>query len=323
MVSVIIPNYNHAGYLNQRIDSVLNQTYQDIELIILDDVSKDNSREVIEQYSSHPKVSNIVFNDVNSGGTFKQWDKGIALAKGEYIWMAESDDYADSTFLESMMGMIEENPEIGLAYCGSQLVDETGVDVGEIVRHVKPNTNGYYVNSGYDECMDYAFFTPIIPNASGVIFKKSKYYEVDQSYKTFKICGDWQFWIDIAYDNYIAYLPKKLNRFRQSATSVSRSAERKDTLTIFALEKLRIARYVAGKTQHTIPFKARVKYVNVYLYEVLLESSRKRIFLSRVDVGFITKSMFAFTYLTPLLFVNALARITWRAVMMVVRKLVR
>ena len=56
-VSVIIPNYNHAPYLKERIDSVLNQTYQDFEVIILDDCSPDNSVEVIEQYRSNPHVS--------------------------------------------------------------------------------------------------------------------------------------------------------------------------------------------------------------------------------------------------------------------------
>lgn len=106
MISVIIPNYNHAPYLKQRIDSVLNQTYTDMEVIILDDKSTDNSIEIIEQYRSHPKVVQIELNKQNSGTTFKQWQKGISLAKGEYIWIAESDDYADETFLEKVVGSI-------------------------------------------------------------------------------------------------------------------------------------------------------------------------------------------------------------------------
>ena len=56
-VSVIIPNYNHAKYLKQRIDSVLNQTYQDFDVIILDDSSTDESKTIIEQYRDHPKVN--------------------------------------------------------------------------------------------------------------------------------------------------------------------------------------------------------------------------------------------------------------------------
>lgn len=84
-VSVIIPNYNHALYLKQRIDSVLNQAFQAFELIILDDCSTDNSREIIEQYRDNPKVSQIIYNQENSGSVFKQWIKGIELCQGDYI----------------------------------------------------------------------------------------------------------------------------------------------------------------------------------------------------------------------------------------------
>ena len=99
MVSVIIPNYNHASFLKQRIDSVLNQTYPDFEVVILDDCSTDNSKSIIEQYRGHHKVNNIVYNNINSGSSFQQWKKGIDFAKGEWIWVAESDDYAHENLL--------------------------------------------------------------------------------------------------------------------------------------------------------------------------------------------------------------------------------
>jgi glycosyltransferase involved in cell wall biosynthesis len=67
-VSVIIPNYNHGKYLKQRIDSVLNQTYQHFELIILDDCSTDDSVAIIEAYRGHRKVKKIIYNDKNGNG---------------------------------------------------------------------------------------------------------------------------------------------------------------------------------------------------------------------------------------------------------------
>ena len=78
-VSVIVPNFNHAPYLAQRIDSILAQTFADFELILLDDCSTDSSREVIERYREHPKVAHIVVNERNSGSTFAQWRRGLAL----------------------------------------------------------------------------------------------------------------------------------------------------------------------------------------------------------------------------------------------------
>ncbi|MDO5340840.1 MAG: glycosyltransferase family A protein [Bacteroidia bacterium] len=71
LVSVIIPNYNHARYLDQRIQTVLNQTYQNFEVIILDDKSTDNSLEVIAKYKVNPHISQIVINEQNSGSPFK------------------------------------------------------------------------------------------------------------------------------------------------------------------------------------------------------------------------------------------------------------
>lgn len=97
-VSIIVPNYNHSKYLNQRLDSILNQTYQDFEVILLDDVSSDNSVEILQAYSKHPKVSHLIVNEQNSGNTFKQWQKGIALAKGTFVWIAESDDFCEPHF---------------------------------------------------------------------------------------------------------------------------------------------------------------------------------------------------------------------------------
>jgi glycosyltransferase involved in cell wall biosynthesis len=103
LLAVIIPNYNHAPYLEQRIESVLKQTFQDMEVIILDDCSTDNSKNIIERYRNHPKVSTVLYNKVNSGNTFKQWKKGIEQARGTWIWIAESDDWCEPTFLEEVL----------------------------------------------------------------------------------------------------------------------------------------------------------------------------------------------------------------------------
>src|ERR1700733_15685962 len=88
-VSVVIPSYNHARFLRRRIDSILQQSYQDFELILLDDCSPDNSREILTSYVDDPRVR-IEFNTTNSGSTFKQWNKGGGLAHGGKLWFAES-----------------------------------------------------------------------------------------------------------------------------------------------------------------------------------------------------------------------------------------
>ena len=121
LVSVIVPNYNHAPYLRQRLDSIFNQTFQDFEVIILDDCSTDNSKEIIEEYRNRPQVSHVVYNETNSGSPFKQWAKGFDLAQGEYIWIAESDDWAELNFLEETVQRIKKN-DVNLVFTNSFIV---------------------------------------------------------------------------------------------------------------------------------------------------------------------------------------------------------
>ena len=122
-VSVVVPNYNHARFLPKRIESILRQTYQDFELILLDDCSTDDSRTILSQYASDPRVR-LEFNQVNSGSTFKQWNKGVRLAQGKYVWIAESDDYAEPRLLERLVAILEADATVAYAYCRSWRVSE-------------------------------------------------------------------------------------------------------------------------------------------------------------------------------------------------------
>ena len=91
-VSIIIPNYNYARFLQQRIESVLAQTYTDYEIILLDDASTDDSVSILNHYKTNSRVAHLEINSVNTGSPFIQWQKGISLSRGKYIWIAESDD---------------------------------------------------------------------------------------------------------------------------------------------------------------------------------------------------------------------------------------
>ena len=122
-VSVIVPNYCHAPYLEQRIESILQQTFQDFELILLDDCSTDGSREILERYRNHPKVSGIFYNERNSGSPFKQWKKGLSKATGDYVWIAESDDFSSPCFLERCVRILDTRPDCSIVFTSSYIVD--------------------------------------------------------------------------------------------------------------------------------------------------------------------------------------------------------
>lgn len=215
MVSVIIPNYNHAAYLKQRIDSVLNQTYQHFELIILDDCSADNSREVIESYRAHPKVSHIVFNEANSGTTFKQWKKGIELAMGDYIWIAESDDWCETTLLATLVNGMEQNPSCVLGYV------QTYVVTGDRIERTSTHNSMSECVSGQDYILQYLVAECTIWNASMMIFKRDCYFKIPQDFTSFKLSGDWLFYIQLARLGDVFISGKVLNYFRNHEKDVS------------------------------------------------------------------------------------------------------
>lgn len=215
-VSVIIPNYNHAPFLKQRIDSVLQQSFQDFELLILDDCSKDNSREVIELYRSHPKVSQIVYNETNSGSTFKQWQKGMELATGDYIWMAESDDYCETILLETLVNGITKYPDCTVAYCQSYYIDSSGnITYVPNPKHLEKCMNGMkFIN-------DYLIYHSVIYNASMALFKRETYFTISRDFTEFRFCGDWIFWSEMASRGDVFMSGKLLNYFRFHGNDVS------------------------------------------------------------------------------------------------------
>ncbi len=229
-VSVIIPNYNHAEFLESRIRSVLNQTYSDFEVIILDDKSTDDSLGVIMKYSNHPKVKTVLCNEFNSGSTFKQWLKGIEIASGELIWIAESDDIADTTFLQQLVGVLSKYPEVDLVYSNSFIIDKEGKILFSFKYKERwPNAKddrwtSFNIIEREDELINYMIWGTSIPNASAVLFRKNSFLKYcPYNITDFRITGDWYAWVNFLLKGKIAYIPKSLNYFRNHLNSQSSS----------------------------------------------------------------------------------------------------
>ncbi|MFN9546335.1 MAG: glycosyltransferase family 2 protein [Cyanobacteriota bacterium] len=216
LVSIIVPNYNHAAYLEERLQSIISQTFQDFELIILDDASTDHSIQVIQQaLASIPY--RLIINQTNSGSTFAQWDRGIALAKGELIWIAESDDIAAPKFLEALVQQLED-PQIAMAYCQSLAINEKS----EIIAHLKGWTD--FISShlwAHDFTVDGTYFAMsfmaiknIIPNASAVVFRRKHYASPYSLRPEYKLGGDLILWVAIMNGRSLAYTSESLNYYR-------------------------------------------------------------------------------------------------------------
>jgi len=124
-VSVFIPVYNTEKYVGQAIESILNQTYKDFELIILDDCSTDKTYEIAQSYSKKDTRIKLYRND-NNLGMMPNWIKGINLCNGKYFGKLDADDYWMPETIETSVKILDENPKVGLV-CGKyKLVDEKG-----------------------------------------------------------------------------------------------------------------------------------------------------------------------------------------------------
>ena len=211
-VSVIVPNYNHSPYLPKRLDSVYEQTYRDFEVILLDDCSTDNSRDILAIYAEKPNTI-FVPNQSNSGSVFRQWQKGVSLSQGEYIWIAESDDFASPYFLKRVVALMERNPEVGLVYSQSWLVDSQDAILGDARCWTNDldsqRWSGSFINHGKDEIRRFLVYKNTIPNASGILIRRAILEKcggvIDQP---FRLCGDWLQWIKILAHSDIGFVPE-------------------------------------------------------------------------------------------------------------------
>jgi hypothetical protein len=230
-VSVVVPNYNHARFLRRRMESILKQTFQDFEVIVLDDCSTDESRLILSEYASDSRVR-TEFNQANSGTPFKQWNKGVGLARGEYVWIAESDDYADEGLLEKLVARLDAEPTAAFAYCRSWRVglnDRPDGLVDPFHNREQDHWVADYCANGYAECCKYMVFHNTVPNASGVVFRKAVYERIGGADESLRQCGDWKLWARMALTGKVMYAAEPLNYWRFHSTSVRTLSSRTGT----------------------------------------------------------------------------------------------
>ncbi len=229
-VSVVVPNYNYEQFVKDRLQSIINQSYPIYEIIVLDDASTDNSVSVIEEVIKDQHVDcKFIINANNSGNVFKQWAKGVELASGDYVWIAEADDLSAPEFLNEVMKGFNNSSTV-MSYCESKQMDSAGnilcdnyLDYVSDICREKWLSN--YRGKGINEITGSLAIKNTIPNASAVVFKRdtiSKVFnEKINEIKQYKNAGDWLVYIYMLNNGDIAYSSKSLNNHRRHDSSVT------------------------------------------------------------------------------------------------------
>ena len=233
-VTAAIPNYNYAEFLYERLYSILYQDYRINELIILDDCSTDDSRQVIDdivpELSKYLEVKKI-YNTENSGSPFKQWQKAFESAKSDYVWIAEADDFCDKKMLSAIMAPVENDRGIVISYADTAFIDKAGK---VMVKTIKPEIdlmrtghwNKDYVNDGNREIKNYAFLNCTIANVSSAVIKRDDYSEIFDKVGSFRQVGDYYFYVSVMQRGRVAFKNKPLNFYRMHGTNVTSTTKK-------------------------------------------------------------------------------------------------
>lgn len=230
-VSIIVPNYNHERFLRERIESILAQTYQNFEMVLLDDKSSDASKRIIEEYSKHPKVSKVVYNESNSQSPFSQWKKGLSMANNELVWIAESDDFSSPFFLEETLKGFND-PDVLLSYCQSIDINPEGQQTNRIYWTEDVGSNNWKQDFTLHgrSFLPFLFKKNVIPNVSACIIKTvtlKKIIDENPQVSQLKYAGDWLLWLALCGEKNckISFTSKPLNYFRESPQSTRHQSD--------------------------------------------------------------------------------------------------
>lgn len=202
LVSVIMPSFNHEKYISDAIESVLNQSFRDLELIIIDDYSKDRSREIIKIYDKKDERIRVIFHNENKG-IAQTMNEGIKIARGKYIALFSSDDLWVKEKLEKQLKVLKKNENL-IVWSEGEVIDRQGKVTGVKIHPRKKKINGYILEDLLKE--NYIF-------GLSVIFKKKNLRNIRYD-ERLKYLNDYKFMIDLAERYKYYYINEPLAQYR-------------------------------------------------------------------------------------------------------------
>ena len=256
-VSVIVPFYNHEKFIEERLDSILAQPIKDIEIIALDDCSTDNTVAKVRPYLQDSRVT-LIENEANSGSPFKQWEKGIRLAQGDVIWIAEGDDTCDPNFIQILLPYFDD-PMVNIAGAKTEIIDEHGTlkenALSPYLNMAFPGKfEKSYIKDGFEEINEQLGAMCTLVNASGLLIRKQSFGDTLSTAQSFKMCGDWLIYLECLKGGKIAYDINTRNYFRRHSASQVHKVEGTEVyfneryaITDFVVENFAVSRRMLKK----------------------------------------------------------------------------
>ena len=222
LVSIVFTSYNHLEFLKQAIESILNQSYNNFELIVIDDCSTDGSQELLIRYTNDKRV-NLNLLGSNTGSYVKASNYGARIASGEYILFAQCDDFSEINQLEILVNNLQANPKIGVAYSRSNLIDKEGSFISDdyTIREFAFRKKCFATTIIDKKNMKkFLSYSCVIPNLSAALIRRDLYYKIGGLSDKYFIASDWDFWLKLTMETDFIYIAEPLNNFRQHETTI-------------------------------------------------------------------------------------------------------
>ncbi|MDP3651347.1 MAG: glycosyltransferase [Rhodoferax sp.] len=226
LVSIIVASYNHAEYLDRRMESLISQTYKNIEIIVIDDCSPDNSLQILRKYETNPKIKLIIRQE--NGGWVAVSNQGLEMSSGEFVIFANCDDECDHQLIEKLIGGMHKYPTAGISYCRSLLIDENNRILGNDFSIREKAFRLKCVNDTLltqKEMGRFLLHSCVIPNLSAALFRKAAFSNVGGLTSSYRVCSDWDLFFRIVSCYDVAYIAAPLNKFRQHCTTIRSSTK--------------------------------------------------------------------------------------------------
>ncbi|MDQ3063471.1 MAG: glycosyltransferase [Acidobacteriota bacterium] len=205
-VTVIIPAYNAEKFIEQTINSVLAQTFQDFEIIVIDDGSKDKTAEIINSYGFLVRCI-----QTTNGGVSRARNLGIDNALGEYIAFLDSDDLWEPTKLEKQVALLDENPNIGLCFTALERVDRNLKLIGKTEAQNYP-----------DFCEALLLYSCVVTGSCSSVMLRTEIAKQTGGFDTnFTNHEDWEYWLQLSLITEFAPISEYLVKYRTVEGSAS------------------------------------------------------------------------------------------------------
>jgi glycosyltransferase involved in cell wall biosynthesis len=244
-VSALVPSYNHGRYIRERIESILGQSYSNIELIVIDDGSDDDSDRVIKELQAKHGFRYIK-NRSNSGTPFSAWERICTLATGDYIWVCESDDVAEPLFVETAIESLTAEPSAVMFYSSSFIINEKSETIGHTESYFRDiwkesRWDSDFTVDGLTELVQYQMRGQTVPNMSSALFRAQAFKLAFTPFlKRLRLTGDWLFVGDVMRHGKVIYKHAALNRFRKHEVTSRVRVKSARSQAEFVLTKYRL-----------------------------------------------------------------------------------